>query len=331
MKSAERPAGPIFVVGMNGSGTTLLLECLGQHPEIYSFPRETKFLPTFLHNESKFGDLDNDENFLHLLDALRNHVIFTITEGSSVPLPRDWHRIARDAGSAFDAIMKHFAAKENKTRWCEKSPRHALHMKLLSKYFPASCFIHVIRDGRDCAQSLQRRWRLNPYRTINIWKDLIQRARSQGEELNERYFEVKYEDLSTRPKEVMEAICHFLSIDFHESMLFSSDRYLDQNSYREDSEFGIQKNVKKWKAYFGRKQISKLEKFGGKCLQDLGYEIVTEPLDAKPSILESSCWFVGDLFRITSRQARSVRNKETMIIQTKKFRDKIDQFLAAKR
>lgn len=37
--------GPIFVVGMNGSGTTMLAESLGRHPEIYSMPQESKVLP----------------------------------------------------------------------------------------------------------------------------------------------------------------------------------------------------------------------------------------------------------------------------------------------
>ena len=34
--------GPIFVVGMNGSGTTMLADSLGQHPGLYVFPFESK-------------------------------------------------------------------------------------------------------------------------------------------------------------------------------------------------------------------------------------------------------------------------------------------------
>jgi hypothetical protein len=226
--------------------------------------------------------------------------------------------------------MRHFAAKENKIRWAEKSPRYALHMELLSEHFPDAYFIHVIRDGRDCAQSLQRRWKLNPYRTMNTWKNLIRRARCQGAQLGDRYFEIKYEDLCTRPKQVMETICRFLNIEFREAMLFSSNRYLDPNSFREDGESGIQKNINKWRAYFDESQTRKMENIAGQCLKELGYEIVTEPRDAQPNAIEASWWFLSDLFRVVTRMSRSVRSMDSMRIQTRRFKDKIDQFFAAR-
>ena len=41
-------SGPIFVVGMNGSGTTMLLNHLDSHSTIYGFPQETRLLPQML-------------------------------------------------------------------------------------------------------------------------------------------------------------------------------------------------------------------------------------------------------------------------------------------
>ena len=49
--------GPVFIVGMNGSGTTMIHHHLGQHRELYAFPQESYVLPHFMNIEGKFGDL----------------------------------------------------------------------------------------------------------------------------------------------------------------------------------------------------------------------------------------------------------------------------------
>ena len=53
--------GPIFVVGMNGSGTTMLADSLGRHPHIYSMPQESKVLPYYLQHYGHAGALDTLE------------------------------------------------------------------------------------------------------------------------------------------------------------------------------------------------------------------------------------------------------------------------------
>jgi hypothetical protein len=55
---------PVFIVGMNGSGTTMMLDHLGRHPELFGFKTETYILPHYLLVEAKYGDLKVDGNFL---------------------------------------------------------------------------------------------------------------------------------------------------------------------------------------------------------------------------------------------------------------------------
>ena len=45
MNNANMKKDQIFVIGVNGSGTTMLAESLGRHPELYMFPQETRVLP----------------------------------------------------------------------------------------------------------------------------------------------------------------------------------------------------------------------------------------------------------------------------------------------
>ena len=59
----NRKCEPVFVVGMNGSGTTMMLDSLGRHPELYGFPSETQMMPYIISQAPKFRDLEIDDNF----------------------------------------------------------------------------------------------------------------------------------------------------------------------------------------------------------------------------------------------------------------------------
>ena len=60
-------SAPVFVVGMNGSGTTMLLDSLGRHPALYAFPKETRLIPYLMSRVSTYGDLTVDANFQRLV------------------------------------------------------------------------------------------------------------------------------------------------------------------------------------------------------------------------------------------------------------------------
>ena len=49
-------ANPVFVVGMNGSGTTMLLDCLNNHPKLFGFRGETKIIPHYISSLNKYGE-----------------------------------------------------------------------------------------------------------------------------------------------------------------------------------------------------------------------------------------------------------------------------------
>ena len=53
---------PVFVVGMNGSGTTLLLDCLNHHPRLYGFRKESRVIPYYIASVEKYKDLNNDNS-----------------------------------------------------------------------------------------------------------------------------------------------------------------------------------------------------------------------------------------------------------------------------
>ena len=144
---------------------------------------------------------------------MRGLAVFRDTNGNApIPLPATWRDYPRSLAAILDAIFGYFAARENKHRWCEKTPQHVQHLVALSQQFPAAKFIHVIRDGRDCAVSFHRRWLRQPELTVFRWKKVVAIGREQGRQLGtDRYLETRYEDLTTQPEQSLRRISAFLA------------------------------------------------------------------------------------------------------------------------
>src|SRR6266508_118853 len=125
MPSSRR--APIFVVGCQRSGTTLLRLILDAHPNISCGP-ETRFLTDLAH----------------------------VTTGSWKRLaqygfPKQyWHE---HIAGMFDAIKSDYARRAGKSRWADKTPRYALTLPFIDRLFPTCQVVHVIRDGRDVVAS----------------------------------------------------------------------------------------------------------------------------------------------------------------------------------
>jgi len=121
---AAGASGPVFLVGMNGSGTTMLCHSLGNHPDLYGCKRETRVLPHFIAHLHRYGTLADDDNFLRLMrDIYALRAFRQLNGGRPVPLPEDWATMPRDLASIVDTAFRYFAAQEHKKRWADKTPR----------------------------------------------------------------------------------------------------------------------------------------------------------------------------------------------------------------
>lgn len=264
--------GPIFVVGMNGSGTTMMLDHLNSHSEIFGFREETRILPSFLRTVDRYGDLHNDGNFERLwTDMCKSFPFWRANSDAPVPRPDNWTEFERTPCAIFDYVLTYFAEQEGKSIWCEKTPMHALHMLDLAAGFPSAKFVHMIRDGRDCAASFRRRWGYDPRVTVFRWKRTIAAAQTQASQLEgNRYTEVRFEALTTDPENVLEKLLGFLELDYESDVLMSrrsSARVRGIDSSRPTPNSGS------FRSYFSAKEIKKLEAIAGRQLNALGYEV----------------------------------------------------------
>jgi hypothetical protein len=265
---------PVFVVGMNGSGTSMLTESLGRHPDLYAFPGETRMIPHYIDRAPRYGNLENDDNFQRLWKYVISSApdLEVFNDHKPLPMPDNWREFPRDLASILDAVFRQFAGRHGKKRWCEKSPNNSEHILRIAELFPDSKFVHIIRDGRDCAASTLRRQFRNPELSINRWRKVVADARAQGRTLEDRYLEVKYEELTNDPEYWMKQICAFLDLVFDPNVLQSAMPQSGQQESRPDGYVGrIEPNSQRFKKQFDAATIEQLELIAGDMLNELGY------------------------------------------------------------
>jgi hypothetical protein len=325
-------SNPVFVVGMNGSGTTMLLDHLDRHPELFGFPRETKILPHYLTARSRDVDLRDDNEFLKLYGEMGSeYPILIANHGRPVEPPSNWRSLPRTPAAVFDSIMGQFAVRSGKVRWCEKSPMHVQHVSMLARALPNSQFIHVIRDGRDCAASFHRRWGYTPRSTIYRWKRAVREGRSQGASLKPgRYLEVFYERLTAEPVSQLTSVCEFLRIEFVPDMLHAER---DASRVKGLSHFEIIENSGRFKTYFTPRQQRALERIAGATLASLGYSTDHADGDYNPPALLRQLWRLSDRIRfalsLVIEKARSPQPFSWRLL-TSRFRQSMQQYRAEK-
>jgi sulfotransferase family protein len=177
---------PIFIVGSQRSGTTLLRLMLDSHRNISCGP-ETRFL-------TDLAKL-TDESWSRL---------------SLFGFPKEyWHAKVADF---FESFQTDYARRRGKSRWADKTPIYTPILGFVTELFPTSQIIHVIRDGRDVIVSHRERWGLGAaWKSTRKWPRYIRIAREVGATLPaDRYLEVRYERLVGDPEATMRELLSFL-------------------------------------------------------------------------------------------------------------------------
>lgn len=287
---------PVFVVGMNGSGTSMLIDSLGLHPEFFGCPKETHIFAYLISQADKFGDLNEDSHFLELWNSVRTiPILVSFNGGQPVLIPSNWQDYPRSLAAVIDAVFRVIAMKHGKMRWGEKTPQNIQHLNALLTLFPQAKFIHIYRDGRDCAASFQRRYFRTPELTVYRWKKVVSEGRQQGARLGQAYMEVKYEDLTADADYWMKEICRFLDLPFHPDVLLSRNPHKDpKKADKSEIDGKIKPQQQRWPTHFSAAKIEKLEKIGGDFLQQLGYDLQSGGGDNDPHPLLLKYWGIKD-------------------------------------
>ena len=188
-----------FVCGAIKSGTTWLQLMLDAHPEI-TCRGEGHLVNYLLPSLGKALQKYNKEI------RLKNNSIFKEIKG--FPRFGTPHHFALFQ-SAVGLLLAHYD-RENIRFIGEKTPDNVLYLPSLGRLFPNAQFLHVIRDGRDCAVSgwfhnlrISKEWAESEFGDFAAfaehyaqgWAKNLRAGREFGARNSERYCEIRYEDL----------------------------------------------------------------------------------------------------------------------------------------
>lgn len=186
---------PIFIVGCQRSGTTLLRLMLDSHPNISCGP-ETRFLQDFAKLTSESWDR------LSLYGFPKSYWLDKSAE-------------------FFDSFQTEYAKSRGKTRWADKTPRYALSLGYINEVFPTAQIVHIIRDGRDVVASHRDRWGYwSAVKAVEKWPRYIRTARRVGARLpDDRYIEIRYEDLVLATEASLRRLLQYLGEPWDDAVL----------------------------------------------------------------------------------------------------------------
>lgn len=108
------------------------------------------------------------------------------------------------------------ARRAGKSLVVEKTPRHIHQLNLIRELASARRFIIPVRDGRDVAASLARRYQ-NLQVGINRW--IVETGIVLAERESPDVYVYRYEDFVQSPRDIVERVCGFLGVEFSEELM----------------------------------------------------------------------------------------------------------------
>ena len=294
---------PFFILGCPRSGTTLLQVLIDSHPDI-AIPPESFLFDRFGPLLGTYGDLSNPARLRALAtDLLADERIldWSLTATVDSLLTRAKHP---GAAGLFEALFSLYAEQHGKTRWGDKTPQHALCIPGILAVFPRARILHLVRDGRDVAESTAR-IAIGPCSILAIarrWKHYVEAVQMAADGLPaDQFLEVRFEDLVRDTGPVRRRIMTFLGEE--DARCPPIDREGPQTDTRErSSKFAHHATLGKaittakigvFQTAFTPRQIELFEAMAGAALARHGYALTTRQ-PRPPTAVEEIAAFMFD-------------------------------------
>ncbi len=216
---------PIFIVGYERSGTTLLMALLGNHPRL-AFPEVGWLYPRIYPWRYTYGDLSVERNF----QTMAGEMLFGLNKPlwgmdlDPATAVAEICAMAPERGFAgiYCAMHKRYARQfGGKPRWGQKTPNNLYFVPQIRECFPDAQFICITRDGRDAsAISLDSAFGAGHiYMAAKTWDAAARFVMPFREELDDHtWHDVSYEELVREPQTVMKRVCDYIGEDFSPEM-----------------------------------------------------------------------------------------------------------------
>ncbi len=243
---------PIFVLGCNRSGTTWLSNILCNHKtiagvqhDIHHGIHESSF---FSHILDRYGSLNNDNNYIELVETFSRSDYFVLTGISKDVFYNNFKNRPRDYYSFFRKIMDMYAHIKKCSYWLEKTPMHTPYINTLMINYPDAKIITIKRNIISTLNSFlkllyNQNEKLTRKKTI---AHLVLRYVTYYKYINHyskkssRILQTTYEDLTNNTHTQLQKICDFLNVEYNDKLLvnsFKPNSSFDKNSSEQNARF----------------------------------------------------------------------------------------------
>ncbi len=277
-KDTQLLSDPIFLVGAERSGTTVLRVMLKHHPQI-TWCNEFEYTVDRIPNLNSYPSLDK------YYEWLETHRIFQAT-GFTI-----------DRSLNYEELVNSFL--------CQKRDRDEKlivgatvhrHFDRLLQIWPNARFIHIMRDGRDVARScIGMGWAGNVWTGVNRWIEAEQLWGKLSKNIPlQRRIEVTYEGLIAEPVQTLTRLCDFIGVSYDPEMI----NYENTSTY----DLPDPKFIQQWRRKLSEYEIQLVESRIGQMLVEQGYELSgLPPITVTPIIaqrLRLQDWWYRTQFRL---------------------------------
>jgi len=276
---------PIFIVGCPRSGTSFLYHLLLSAGGFAEFHTQMNVYDVL---EPIYGDLGVMKNKRAAMKEWLGSKAFRVSGLSADAIEAKVLAECTGVGDFLRIIMEQVARQQGVDRWIDSTPTNVPHMLRIKRDFPDAVFIHIIRDARDVALSLDNRaWsRPLPWDKKNsllaaglYWEWIVRKGRRYGSVLGSSYTEVRYEELVQQPRPVLAGLRNFLHCDLdYDRIQATSIGSVKKplTAFGDELQEGRFSPVGRWKQKFPPEQLLRFETEVGDYLQELGYQLSGE-------------------------------------------------------
>jgi hypothetical protein len=229
-RKADTYKEPVFIVGSPRSGTTLIQGILCNTGKYFPMP-ETHFFSQVVYGLTEKGLSDKDRKKIHRILARK----------SRIDIDREYLSNLNTQKEIFEYVVGTFNT-DNRIDFLEKTPRHVFFYPKIMNYYPRAKFICMIREPKNVISSQLTNSPKQNKSVIRLSMLYNKIAAAIIEiEGNLNVTVIKYEDLTTEPRQILEKICNFFNMTFNPKLLNDVSAPFEIVS---EHEFWKKKNIK---------------------------------------------------------------------------------------
>ena len=273
---------PVFVLGSPRSGTTLLYHMLLSAGDFAVYRTESNVFNLLV---PRFGDLSKPRNKKKLMNAWLESKLFSRSGLDRAEIKAKVMAECKSGGDFLRIVMGEIARTQNVNRWADCTPEHLLYLREIKKEIPDALVIHIIRDGRDVALSMEKQKWIRPLPwekgqdllvAALYWEWMVKRGREDGPRIAPDYMEIRFEDLIQKPRETLKVLGRFIDhdLDYDRIQRVAIGSVAEPNTSFKGGSAGAAFNpVGRWKTSLAEEELAKLECLVGRTLESLGYPL----------------------------------------------------------